>query len=149
MKYLVVIVFLMGFACGSKEDEEVGLQDIQDFDVELDNNDDFAASASPRQIPDLQIIIGNLISGLQNLNTTGGIGAIINQIIGPLTAAGGTTAALAPVVGIKAIVSVIVSTLALGLQGLVELANQIAAIVGLVLLIIFAADGGDVGSLLG
>jgi len=151
MKYLLVVVFLLGFACASEE-EEVSLQDISDmsFMDDLMSTDTELGRQANNQI---QLLIGNLVAGLNALNGTTDIGSLINSILAPILGVTGTTAALggiaAPVLGVKAVISAIIGGLANAGTGLIGIANSILALVGLVFLIIFLIDGGDFGSLLG
>lgn len=155
MKYLLVVVCLLGFACAT-EDEEVSLQDLSIPEDIMDFDD---LSSSARQTPaalgtlDPQLIIGNIVAFLNGLNDTSNIGDTLNQILGPILGTGATTAALggiaAPILGIKGVVSAIVAGVAGLGTSLIGIANSILAIVGLVFLIIFLIDGGDFGSLLG
>merc|ERR1739838_53554 len=135
MKYLVLLVVLLGFACG-KEDEEVSLQNIE--------NEDFPSARQTTLDPNL--LIGNVVAALGGLNTTD-IGALIKGILGGAGGLGGTTAILggipAGVLGIKGAVSAIVSIIAGIIMVPVGIANQILALVGLVFLVLYLISGSD------
>jgi len=145
MKYLVVLVVVLGFACGSEEESTLN-------EVEVDFSDDLGLEETGRQTTlDPALLIGNVISALGNLNITDP-NSIVQDILDALKIGGGTTAtvgSLAGLGGIKTLFDAIVT----GILGLISvpvgIANMILSLVGLVVLIIFLIDGGDFGSLLG
>merc|ERR1712198_308039 len=138
MKYLVALVLLVGFACGSEE-EETSLQDLS----EMEEFDDFTPSGRTGTL-DPMLLVGNVVSALNNLNGTDINGLLAS--LGGLGAAGGTIATGTLLKnGLTALKTAIVGIIAMP----VGIANTILALVGLVLLIIFLIDGGDFGSLLG
>jgi len=140
MKYLVVLVVLLGFACG-KEEEEVSLQDIE--------NEAFPSARQTTLDPNL--LIGNVVAALGGLNTTD-ISALIKGLLGGAGGLGGTTAILggipAGVLGIKGAVSAIVSIIAGIIMVPVGIANQILALVGLVFLVLYLISGANPGDLI-
>jgi len=149
MKYLVVLVVVLGFACGSEE-ETLGYQDIDVEDVE-----DFELDGRQTTVPaavDPMLLIGNIFGFLNDVNLTdpnSAIQQIINSIIPGAATAVAPGLGLAGLGGIKTVFDLIVG----GILGLISvpvgIANMILSLVGLVVLIIFLIDGGDFGSLLG
>ncbi|CAL4065490.1 unnamed protein product [Meganyctiphanes norvegica] len=145
MKFLVLVVFLVGFACvsGKEEEEEVSLQDLEHDEASSRKVEDAARSTL-----DPMLAIGNVVNALAGAGGTGtgddGLGALLSSLlVKPVVG----TAVLKPVA--EGLLASVVTGIAGFLQGLAELANGILSIVGLVLLIIFLIDGGDFGSLLG
>jgi len=145
MKYLVLLVVLLGFACGSEE-EEVSLQDLDDgFEHE-----DFPVARQTTVDPNL--IIGNIIAALGGLNTTD-IGALITGLLGGGGAAGAAalggipTALFGIKAGVKGLLGVIISLIAGIISVPVQIANNILALVGLVFLVLYLISGADVKDL--
>lgn len=144
MKYLVVLVVVLGFACGQEEENS----DLNSID-----GTDFSdlAEESRQATLDPALIIGNIVSAIGNLNLTDP-NSIVQDILDALKITGGAGATIGGLGGlgaIKTIFDVIVGSI-LGLISVpVGIANMILSLVGLVILIIFLIDGGDFGSLLG
>jgi len=148
MKYLVVLVVVLGFAYGS-EKEDLGLQGLEDVDVESDFSD--VMMEEGRQTLDPQLLIGNVFGFLNDLDLNNATALVqaIQDLLKPVGAAGATTGGLLGLGGIKTVFDAIVA----GILGLISvpvgIANMILSLVGLVVLIIFLIDGGDFGSLVG
>merc|ERR1712180_274280 len=143
MKYLVVLVVVLGFACGSEEESTLN---------EVENDfDDFGVEEARQTTLDPALLIGNVISALGNLNITDP-NSIVQDILDALKIGGGTTATAGGLVGLTGI-KTLFDAIVTGILGLISvpvgIANMILSLVGLVVLIIFLIDGGDFGSLLG
>merc|ERR1711962_95132 len=143
MKYLVVLVVVLGFACSSEEESTLN---------EVENDfDDFGVEEARQTTLDPALLIGNVISALGNLNITDP-NSIVQDILDALKIGGGTTATAGGLVGLTGI-KTLFDAIVTGILGLISvpvgIANMILSLVGLVVLIIFLIDGGDFGSLLG
>lgn len=147
MKYLVVLVVVLGFACG-REEEDLGLQDV---DVGNEFAEIYSMVEGRQTTLDPALIIGNIISAIGNINITDP-NSIVNDILDALKITGASTAtigSIGAIGGIKSVFDLIVTSI-IGLVSVpLSIANSILALVGLVILIIFLIDGGDFGSLLG
>merc|ERR1711962_573421 len=94
MKYLVVLVVVLGFACGSEEESTLN---------EVENDfDDFGVEEARQTTLDPALLIGNVISALGNLNITDP-NSIVQDILDALKIGGGTSATAGGLVGLTGI----------------------------------------------
>lgn len=122
MKYLVVLMLVLGFACGSEVDS------LTEFKPFVNKGLDLLQQYNPKYASTARSLFAVV-------EDNEGLDASLKTVT--------------KVLGIKAIGDAIVAPIAAIASNILDIANQIMALVGLVILIIFLIDGGDVKSLVG